>query len=65
MIVLVMLVWYALCSKVEFLFDAWLFHGLTGMFGTVAKALANVAHNHSKDSSFDSPYSQEARAQVR
>ncbi|KAI3450286.1 hypothetical protein Pfo_006951 [Paulownia fortunei] len=28
-----------------------------------AKALANLAHNHSKDSSFDSPYSQEARAQ--
>ncbi|PIM97514.1 Serine/threonine protein phosphatase [Handroanthus impetiginosus] len=27
-----------------------------------AKALANLAHNHSKDSSFDSPYSQEARA---
>ncbi|KAL2238390.1 UNVERIFIED_CONTAM: putative protein phosphatase 2C 1 [Sesamum indicum] len=28
-----------------------------------AKALANLAHNHSKDSSFDSPYSQEARSQ--
>ncbi|KAL9169518.1 hypothetical protein ABFS82_04G084100 [Erythranthe guttata] len=28
-----------------------------------AKALANLAHNHSKDSSFDSPYSQEARTQ--
>ncbi|XP_041998711.1 probable protein phosphatase 2C 26 isoform X1 [Salvia splendens] len=27
-----------------------------------AKALANLAHSHSKDSSFDSPYSQEARA---
>ncbi|XP_057483289.1 probable protein phosphatase 2C 26 isoform X1 [Actinidia eriantha] len=26
-----------------------------------AKALANLAHNHSKDSSFDSPYSSEAR----
>ncbi|XAR60780.1 Phosphoprotein phosphatase [Bertholletia excelsa] len=26
-----------------------------------AKALANLAHNHSKDSSFDSPYSMEAR----
>ncbi|KAL0434970.1 UNVERIFIED_CONTAM: putative protein phosphatase 2C 1 [Sesamum radiatum] len=29
-----------------------------------AKALANLAHNHSKDSTFDSPYSQEARSQV-
>ncbi|KAL0370786.1 UNVERIFIED_CONTAM: putative protein phosphatase 2C 1 [Sesamum angustifolium] len=29
-----------------------------------AKALANLAHNHSKNSSFDSPYSQEARSQV-
>ncbi|KAL7152224.1 hypothetical protein ABFS83_04G082700 [Erythranthe nasuta] len=28
-----------------------------------AKALANLAHNHSKDTSFDSPYSQEARTQ--
>ncbi|KAL8548958.1 hypothetical protein ACS0TY_008011 [Phlomoides rotata] len=28
-----------------------------------AKALANLAHAHSKDSSFDSPFSQEARAQ--
>ncbi|KAL0298092.1 UNVERIFIED_CONTAM: putative protein phosphatase 2C 1 [Sesamum calycinum] len=30
-----------------------------------AKALANLAHNHSKDSSFDSPYSQEARSQLK
>ncbi|KAK6142137.1 hypothetical protein DH2020_007005 [Rehmannia glutinosa] len=29
-----------------------------------AKALANLAYNHSKDSSFESPYSQEARTQV-
>ncbi|KAK6142177.1 hypothetical protein DH2020_005232 [Rehmannia glutinosa] len=28
-----------------------------------AKALANLAYNHSKDSSFESPYSQEARTQ--
>ncbi|CAK9164154.1 unnamed protein product [Ilex paraguariensis] len=28
-----------------------------------AKALANLAHNHSIDSNFDSPYSLEARAQ--
>lgn len=41
-----------------------LFCILTGMFWKLAKALANLAHAHSKDSSFDSPYSQEARAQV-
>ncbi|KAL3623873.1 hypothetical protein CASFOL_032689 [Castilleja foliolosa] len=28
-----------------------------------AKAIANLAHNHSMDSNYDSPYSQEARAQ--
>ncbi|KAK6163196.1 hypothetical protein DH2020_000060 [Rehmannia glutinosa] len=33
------------------------------MFVLLAKALANLAYNHSKDSSFESPYSQEARTQ--
>lgn len=31
----------------------------------LAKALANLARNHSMDSNFDSPYSMEARAKVK
>lgn len=34
-------------------------------FSTVAKTLANVANEHSRDTSFDSPYSLEARGRVR
>lgn len=38
---------------------------IESILSIVAKILANLASNHSKDPNFDSPYSMEARSRVR